>query len=252
MSSPFVCACMWQIKVTEEVAFSSQPTPGQLSGLAAFGFSSVVSLTRDDDNDCVPSEAGVLLRTGVEYVHEPPPIVIPVKDVAMTTVTLPVSDATFVHDVDAVSGGHGDVTGDESGAVSAAAPTTPSSATVSTVYPSADACPSPLVFVFHHCCRRYRCPACMFGGAVGCVRDQRAVDTEDGDLGSTEPRESQEDLDALFGWADRVLEEVRVRSGPREQLWVTQGSLVFTACVFDVYLLGAVVIVGYARGVWID
>ena len=59
------------IKVTEGLAFSSQPTRAQLEGLKAFGLNSVLNLVRADSGAFQKEEEEIVRGIGIEYRHAP-------------------------------------------------------------------------------------------------------------------------------------------------------------------------------------
>ena len=59
------------IKVTEDLAFSSQPTRAQLVGLKAFGFNAVMNIVRVDSGAFQKEEEELAGSSGIVYVHQP-------------------------------------------------------------------------------------------------------------------------------------------------------------------------------------
>lgn len=59
------------VKITEELAFSSQPTTKQLKKLKVFGFSTVVNLLKPNSPAFNEEEEMILIKTGISYRNIP-------------------------------------------------------------------------------------------------------------------------------------------------------------------------------------
>lgn len=85
-----------QIKVTEEVAFASQPSVGQLRGIGKFGFSSIVCLRHPCEPGYDPTLLPLLEAQGIQVTVCTPDGVPASRPVlAKHTITLPYSGAMF-------------------------------------------------------------------------------------------------------------------------------------------------------------
>lgn len=64
-------------QATENIGTGGQPTPDQLSEVAAANYSVVVNVAMHDSDGAIPEEGSIVASLGMQYIHIPVPFAAP-------------------------------------------------------------------------------------------------------------------------------------------------------------------------------